>query len=98
MTVATSTGWDAYDARLIGSLTLDGELVSTAYPQGAVQFRVDLAPRSARIVALAVLALAMAVVSPFAGAFVAVLVVADLCRGWWRVRPWTARVIRDLVR
>jgi glycosyltransferase involved in cell wall biosynthesis len=98
MTVATSTGWDDFDARLIGSFTVDGELVSSAYPEGAVQFRVDLAPRPTRIVALAVLAAAMAVVAPFVGALVATLLLADLARGWWRVRPWTARVIRSLVR
>jgi hypothetical protein len=63
-----------------------------------VQFRVDLAPRPTRIVALAALAMAMAVVAPFVGALVATLLLADMVRGWWRVRPWTAGVIRSLVR
>ena len=60
MTVATSTGWDAFHARLIGSFTVDGEMVSSAYPEGAVQFRVDLAPRPTRIVALAALVMTRA--------------------------------------
>jgi glycosyltransferase involved in cell wall biosynthesis len=98
MTVATSSGWDAFDARLLGSATMTGELVSSAYPAGVVQFRVDASPRTPRVVAVAALAAALAVVAPFAGLAVLALLVLDLLRGWWKVRHRTARVIRDLVR
>jgi hypothetical protein len=98
MTVCTSTGWEEYDARLVGSFTVDGELVSSAFPEGAVQFRVDPVVRSVRVAALVAVAAALAVVVPFVGAIVLVALVADLVRGWWRTGPWTHRVIASLVR
>jgi len=98
MTVCTSTGWEEYDARLVGSFTIDGELVSSSFPEGAVQLRVDPVVRSVRVGALLAVAAALAVVSPFVGATVLVALVVDLLRGWWRIRPWTYRTIASLVR
>ena len=98
MTVCTSTGWEEYDARLIGSFTVDGELVSSSFPEGAVQLRVDPVVRSVRVAALLAMAAALAVVAPFVGAAVLIALVADLLRGWWRIRPWTYRAVASLVR
>jgi hypothetical protein len=98
MTVCTSSGWEDYDARLVGSFTVDGDLMSSSFPEGAVQLRVDPVVRSVRVVALVAVAAALAVVTPFAGAAVLAALAADLVRGWWRVRPWTRRVVASLVR
>ena len=98
MTVCTSTGWEDYDARLVGSFTVDGDLMSSSFPEGAVQLRVDPVVRSVRVVALVAVAAALAVVAPFAGAAVLAALVADLVRGWWRVRRWSRRVVASLVR
>jgi glycosyltransferase involved in cell wall biosynthesis len=97
-TVCASTGWEAHDARLVGSFTLDGHLLSSAYPEGAVQFRVDPAPRPVRIVALAAVAAALAVVTPFAAGAVVAATAADLAVGRWRTAHRTRRTIRELAR
>lgn len=97
-TVCSPTGWEDHDARVLGSFTMDGELISSAFPEGVVQFRVDPAPRAARLVALAVVAAALAVVAPLAAAVLVGLVALDLAIGRWRTAVRTRRLITRLAR
>ena len=41
-----STGWDAFDVRVIGSTIVGGELTTSVYPEGYVQVRIRRRPRA----------------------------------------------------
>ena len=93
--MAVPSGWEDYDAQLIGSFLVLGHLVTSSHPVGCVQLRIRKQlrlQRSAGAVAVALLAL---VASPWLGALALGAVAADLSRGWWRTGHLMRRVVEQ---
>ena len=79
-----STGWEAYDARVIGSTIVGGELATSAYPEGYVQVRIRRRPRAwGATVVIAGLAFTSAI-DPLAVFVFGSAAAAEITRGWWR--------------
>jgi hypothetical protein len=98
MRVVASTGWETYDLRLVGSLTLHGDVVTSAYPEHHVQVRVRRRVRvSGLALTLAGLGFA-AVVGPEAVLTVGALAAVDAGRGVWRTGPLVRRVVTGSTR
>lgn len=92
--VIPASGWEDYDARLVGSAFVTGDLVTSGHLEGVVQLRVRRRVRWAR---LASFALAPAVVSTVSTALAAVMVAAaaaDAARGLWRTGGLVRRTVR----
>ena len=98
VTVGACTAWDDHDARLVGSLLVDGRLVTSACPDGTVQIRVDRRPRPVCAAAVLVSVLAAALVHPLPGTVLVVLAAGEATRGWWRVGVGLRRSVEELVR
>jgi glycosyltransferase involved in cell wall biosynthesis len=91
--IVPSTGWEDYDARVLGSALVQGDLVTSSYPIGYVQLRVR---RRARLLPALwyVAALLLAVLAAHGLAVVVLLLaVADTSRGLWRTGSFTRRTI-----
>jgi len=87
----TPSGWESYDARLVGSSFVFGELLSSSAPTGWVQLRVR--PRL-RALPLAIVAAVLVVASfahPAAAGAGALLGAAELSRGIVRSRTFLDR-------
>jgi hypothetical protein len=88
-----STGWDDYDAELLGSALVVGRLVTSSHPEGCVQVAVFRSPRWRRIAEAALLLAVLVFVSvPLAIVFGA-LVAIETGRGWWRTGPLVRRLL-----
>jgi glycosyltransferase involved in cell wall biosynthesis len=83
----SATGWESFDARLLGSLLLYGDLVSSSHPDGCVQVTMVRRPRLVRALAVGVLIGAAAQLSMPVGLFLGAVALADLARGLWRTGP-----------
>jgi glycosyltransferase involved in cell wall biosynthesis len=93
--VVPASGWETFDARIVGSSTVTGDLVTTSHPVGSIQARTRVRLRARRITVAAAMAALVAVVSiPVAAVFAAV-VVSDICLGWWRGGRRVRRVLFD---
>jgi glycosyltransferase involved in cell wall biosynthesis len=93
--VSIGTGWEDFDAGVIGSTLLMGELVTAAHPEGSCQLRLRkrLRPRwLALTLALTLIGLA---VHPLAAAGVAVVAAVEVLRAMWRLGPRARRVISN---
>jgi hypothetical protein len=96
--VMTSSGWDSYDMRLIGSATVRGDLVTSAFPERFVQVRVRRRPRGWGVTfVLAGLAFAAAI-DPLAALSFGGLAAAETGRGWWRTGALVRRVLEEATR
>lgn len=85
LTVAVPSGWEDYDARLVGSFLARGDLVTSAFPEGCVQIRLRRHLRAGRLlIALALLALVGLADVPAAAAG-ATLVGIDIVVGYLRL-------------
>jgi glycosyltransferase involved in cell wall biosynthesis len=93
MNIEVGTGWEDYDALLLGSALLSGELITSGFPEGAVQLRVrrTLRPLNTMITLLA--AIAAWLLSPAAAFAVAAVAVLEVARGIWRTGPLVRRVV-----
>ena len=96
--VQAPNGWEDYDARLLVSTLVAGDLVTSAYPEGYVQLRVRRRPRRARLVCAAVAAGTGAAASPILAALLAAVAAADIGRGFWRSGPLLRRLLRGAAR
>lgn len=93
--VAVPSGWEDFDAQLVGSWLVLGELVTTSHPIGCVQLRVRKHLRRIRLLsAVAVVLLAGLASLPLAGAC-ALLVAGDLVRGWHRTGALVRFVVEE---
>jgi GT2 family glycosyltransferase/exo-beta-1,3-glucanase (GH17 family) len=90
--VAPGTGWEEADARLLLSPLLGGDLVSSAFPQGTIQLAVRTVPRPVRIAGALITCVIAFLVHPAAGVVVAALVLAELGRGYLRIRRILGKV------
>jgi hypothetical protein len=96
--VMTSSGWDAYDARLIGSAIVTGDLVTSAYPEGCVQVRIRRRPRGFGVTFVLAGLVFAAAIDPFAVLGVCCIAAAETCRGLWRTGPLVRRVVLEATR
>ena len=92
-----STGWDPFDARLLGSTMLFGDLVTSSHPEGFVQVSVLRRLRGARVAEAGAVLGALAIVAPPLAVVFGLLVVADLGVGAWRTGPFVRRVLRRTI-
>jgi glycosyltransferase involved in cell wall biosynthesis len=91
--VLVPSGWEDYDARLRASLTLAGDLLSSAHPEGWVQVRVRTrVRRRATVLWLTAAALAW-VAGPIPGAAVTAAFAADFGRGTFNLSVKVRRVL-----
>jgi O-antigen biosynthesis protein len=92
--VLASTGWEDHDARLVGSSLVLGDLVTSAHPEGWVQVRLRVRPRSPRLVAGLGLAIAVAAIGlPGPALALTALLGFEVVRGVLRVGPRARRTI-----
>jgi len=96
--VIPGTGWEAHDAELIGSTIVRGALVTSGFPEGAVQVRVRRRLRpTATVLWLLTLAVATGVVGTAGAAIVVAVGAAEIGRGCWRVGPGVRRAVAGAV-
>ncbi len=91
--VVVPSGWDSYDANLLASLFVRGELVTSAHPEGCVQIRVRRRLRLRRIVLWLGAAAAGSVLTWWLGVAAVGIAALDLARGWYR----TGRLVELVV-
>ena len=91
--VAGGTGWEEYDATVVGSPFVVARLVTSAHPEGSVHVRVGRVLRTGRLAAALVACGLTALASPPTGAALAVVTVAVVARGAWRAGPYVRRVL-----
>jgi O-antigen biosynthesis protein len=85
-------GWEDYDARLLLSAAIYGELQTSSHPEGFVQVRIRLRPRRRMIAAGLAAGLVATALIP-ALAVLLVLPVGSLARGAIRARRLPARML-----
>ena len=84
MRVIEATGWEDYDARLIGSSLVRGDLVTSSHPVGSVQMRVRRRLCWPRLVTLVTLVTLVGVVDALPAALLGLLMIVEVGRGLWR--------------
>lgn len=90
--VLVPSGWEDYDARLLASFLLTGDLVTSAHPEGFVQVRVRRRVRAARAGAVAALVALALLGGAVPAALVGAAAVADVGRGWLKCASLGRRV------
>ena len=93
--VVPSTGWEDYDARVLGSALVQGDLVTSSYPIGCVQLRVRRHARLLPALWYTAAALLAALADPLLAVVVALIAAADVLRGLWRTGPFTRKTIES---
>ena len=96
--VVPSTGWERFDARLLGSAFVAGDLVTSSHPEGWVQIAVVRRIRIRHAVEAGVLVWLTAIVSGPAAMIVVAAVLLECVRGTWRTGPLVRRVVLDAPR
>jgi hypothetical protein len=91
--VVPATGWEAHDARLIGSAVMTGDLVTSSHPIGYTQLRVRRRLRLLPLAFLVALAGALAQVSAVPAQAVAAVTLLSAAWGWWRTGPFVRRIV-----
>jgi hypothetical protein len=89
--VELATGWDDYDARLLASRLVVGDLVTSSHPIGYVQIAVRRRILHRRCLGLASLILMLAVVDTSAAFGVGAIGAVDALLGVWRTGPSVRR-------
>lgn len=91
--VLPATGWENYDARILGSTLVHGDLITSAHPIGSIQIRVRRRPRWALLGALLVVSALLAVVDPWISAAAIGAAATETMLGAWRTGGRLRRVI-----
>jgi hypothetical protein len=86
------SGWEDYDARLVLSGLVYGELQTSSHPEGFVQIRIRTRPRWQAIAAAVAAGLAITLVSPILAPFLLVPT-ASLARGALRAHRLPAHLL-----
>jgi hypothetical protein len=84
MRVVPPTGWEPYDALLLGSAMVGGRLLTSAHPPGSIQLRVQRFLRWKPALAAAALTTAAVLTDPRLALAFGVLVAGNVALGWWR--------------
>jgi hypothetical protein len=90
--VILATGWEDHDARIVGSLFVTGDLVTSAHPTGSVQLKVRKRLRPVPSLALLAAVLVLLVIAPPLALLSLAAGAAELLRGWWRLGRLLSRV------
>jgi O-antigen biosynthesis protein len=98
LSVAVPSGWESYDAELLTSVLLRGELISSSHPPGCVQVWVRRRPRTRRVAGAAALLGLSVWLNPWLGIAIAVVCALDVARGWRRTGPLVRLVIDEASR
>ncbi len=93
--VIPATGWEDFDARLIGSAFVLGDLITSRHPEGSVQLRVRRRLRAGPTLALLAMVVAVALLAPIPAAALLVVAGVEGLRGVWRTGPLVHRVVRQ---
>jgi glycosyltransferase involved in cell wall biosynthesis len=93
MRVVPPTGWEPYDALLLGSAMVGGRLLTSAHPHGSIQLRVQRFIRWKAALAAATVTVAAALTDPRLALAFAVLVAGNVALGWWRTGYGLRRAI-----
>ena len=88
-----STGWDDYDAKLLGSTLVTGRLVTSSHPEGCVQVAVFREVRYRRLAQVGLMLVASAIISTPLAIIFGVAIALDVGRGFWRTGPLVRRVL-----
>jgi hypothetical protein len=91
--VLPTGGWEDYDARVVGSLLLYGELVTSAHPIGSVQIKVRRRFRRGPAIVVAAGVCVLALVNVWAGAIAAAFAVAAFAVGLRRTGATVRRIV-----
>jgi glycosyltransferase involved in cell wall biosynthesis len=96
--VAVPSGWETYDADLLASVFVRGELITSSHPPGWVQVRVRRRPRLPRVGLTLVVLGATALLTPWLSAAILVGCGFDIMRGWRRTGSFVRLVIEEATR
>jgi hypothetical protein len=88
------TGWEDYDAEVLGSFLIAGRIVTLGEPDGIIQMRVRRRLRSWALVAVVAI-FAVSILSRPAAAALAAGALLELIRGWWRTGPVVRRAVSE---
>jgi hypothetical protein len=92
--VPAGTGWEPFDARMVGSSFITGDLLTSSHPPGYIQLRVRRHLRwTQAVVAAAAVAGVLGTLGPIPAAIAAAIVFAEIARGLWRTGPFVRQVI-----
>jgi hypothetical protein len=91
--VVAATGWEDYDARILGSISLHGDLVTSAHPVGSIQLRIRRRPRWAALGIIAAILALVALVSFWVAMLLLGVVAVDVVAGVWRTGGRVRRII-----
>ena len=91
--IMPARGWEDHDGRVIGSLLISGDLVSSAHPPGWVQFRMRRRLRWKIAFPYVLLAVTLGVLQPIAGLVLCVGGALELVRGIWRTGATVERTL-----
>jgi GT2 family glycosyltransferase len=91
--LTVTTGWEDYDAKILGSALVHADLVTSGYPEGCMQVRLRWRPRWARVCIGAAAIAWTAVVSPATGVLLALLGLVEIGRGVHRPAAAIRRVL-----
>jgi hypothetical protein len=98
MRVLPATGWEPYDARLIGSTLVLGELVTSGHPVGYVQVRVRRRARRNLLLLLATGSLLAAAAHPALCGVVLLAGGVELARGWRNTGHRVSQILHNPAR
>jgi hypothetical protein len=91
--VLPASGWEDYDARVVGSLLVHGELVTSAHPIGSVQMRVRRRFRRGPALVVAVGVCLLSLASVWVGAVAVVGAGASVALGLRRTGAGVRRIV-----
>jgi glycosyltransferase involved in cell wall biosynthesis len=92
------SGWEDYDARLLISGLLYGELQTSSHPEGFVQVRIRMRPRRKRLAGVALATAAATLLVTPLSALLVLPAAASIVRGAVRARRLPARVLGETAR
>jgi hypothetical protein len=91
--VLPATGWEDFDARIVGSLVVFGELVTSAHPIGSVQMKIRRRLRRRTTFAVLAAALLLFFANPWLGVVALVGLIAAFVLGFYRTGASVRRII-----
>jgi hypothetical protein len=91
-TVIPPTGWEAYDARLLVSVLVAGDLITSSHPVGWVQVRIRPHLRAGPTLLLSGVAALLGIIAPAAAVGVLLLGMTDLVVGAIRLGRLRSRI------
>lgn len=91
--VVSGTGWEDYDARLIGSTFVQGDLVTSAHPAGTVQIKVSPRLRWWNVAAVLTAIVLTASFAPALALVLAAIGLGETLRGIWRLETVFRRAV-----